>query len=72
MIRRWTIWGSVLVAWAISDSAWAAKCFVAPGDTAQLADTRDAVDAACDCFGVASDLEYRICAFGVINAPVEA
>jgi hypothetical protein len=72
MVRRWIVWGVALVAaWAISDSARAAKCFVDPGDMAQLADTRDAVDAACDCFGVASDLEYRICAFGVINARVE-
>jgi hypothetical protein len=50
-----------------ADPASAVKCLDDPGDAAQIAATRSAIDLACSCFGAASPGEYTRCTAGVFN-----
>jgi hypothetical protein len=72
MLRAWSAFTAMILAGAVADSAWAGKCFSDPAHATELAGARAAVDAGCDCFGAGTDLEYRSCAFAIIDARVDA
>jgi hypothetical protein len=59
---------------ALADSSFAAapKCLEEPGDAAQIAATRDAVDAACHCFDFEKSGEYKSCANEVVATRIAA
>lgn len=49
------------------DGSLAVNCLDDPGDAAQVAAARAAIDSACDCFGAGSHGQYVSCASGIVN-----